>query len=141
MNNGQTIEEAETTGYYVREGFTETANDPQTMNGASFMGVGVSLMYAKREPRFYACVGFNGATWECESSSLSSEKNFQCWYYRDEVNGKQGFTENCPLTGIGFKNTTTKKTLILRVDIEQIKQNRLYGMQKFYSFMQKLSMS
>lgn len=105
------------------------------------MGVGVSLMYAKREPRFYACVGFNGATWECESSSLSSEKNFQCWYYRDEVNGKQGFTENCPLTGIGFKNTTTKKTLILRVDIEQIKQNRLYGMQKFYSFMQKLSMS
>ena len=34
MNNGQTIEEAETTGYYVREGFTETANDPQTMNGA-----------------------------------------------------------------------------------------------------------
>lgn len=85
MNNGQTIEEAETTGYYVREGFTETANDPQTMNGAPFMGVGVSLMYAKREPRFYACVGFNGATWECESSSLSSEKNFQCWYYRDEV--------------------------------------------------------
>ena len=41
MNNGQTIEEAETTGYYVREGFTETANDPQTMNGAPFMGVGV----------------------------------------------------------------------------------------------------
>ena len=97
-------------------------------------------MYAKREPRFYAYrVGFNGATWECESSSLSSEKKCSN-YYRDEVNGKQGFTENCPLTGIGFKNTTTK-TLILRVDIEQIKQNRLYGMQKFYSFMQKLSMS
>ena len=109
MNNGQTIEEAETTGYYVREGFTETANDPQTMNGAPFMGVGVSLLYAKREPRFYDCVGFNGATWECESSSLSSEKNFQCWYYRDEVNGKQGFTENCPLTGIGFKKYYNKE--------------------------------
>lgn len=64
---------------------------------------------AKREPRFYACVGFNGATWECESSSLSSEKNFQCWYYRDEVNGKQGFTENCPLTGIGFKKYYNKE--------------------------------
>ena len=45
MNNGQTIEEAETTGYYVREGFTETANDPQTMNGAPFMGVGLSLIH------------------------------------------------------------------------------------------------
>ena len=58
MNNGQTIEEAETTGYYVREGFTETANDPQTMNGAPFMGVGVSLMYAKREPRFLCLCWF-----------------------------------------------------------------------------------
>ena len=33
----------------------------------------------------------------------------KCWYYRDEVNGKQGFTENCPLTGIGFKKYYNKE--------------------------------
>jgi hypothetical protein len=109
MNNGQTIEEAETTGYYVKDGFTVTANDTTMMNGAPFMGTDVSLMYARREPRFYACVAFNGAKWECESSSLASERNFQCWYYRDEANGKQGFTLNCPLTGIGFKKYYNKE--------------------------------
>ncbi|RAZ93383.1 RagB/SusD family nutrient uptake outer membrane protein, partial [Klebsiella oxytoca] len=62
-------------------GYTSNAQDYKPLSA------NVSLQYANREPRFYACVGFNGATWECESSSLSSEKNFQCWYYRDEVNG------------------------------------------------------
>lgn len=103
MNNGQTIEEAETTGYYTKDGFTTTANDPANMCGAPFMKVGVSLMYAKREPRFYASISFNGAVWECQSSSVFSEKNFQSWYYRDEPDGKQGFKEDCPLTGVGFK--------------------------------------
>lgn len=103
MNNGQTIDEAALTGYYQTEGFTTSANDPKMMNSAPFMGANVSLMYGKREPRFYASVAFNGATWECSSTSKLNEKNFQCWYYRDEYNGKEGFTENCPLTGIGFR--------------------------------------
>lgn len=103
MNNGQTVNEAALSGYYQTEGFTTTANDPAMMNGAPFMGAKVSLMYGRREPRFYACVAFNGAIWECSSTSKPTEKNFQCWYYRDEYNGKEGFTENCPLTGIGFR--------------------------------------
>ncbi len=103
MNNGQTIEEAEVTGYYVKTGFTATANDPANMNGAPYMKAGVSLMYSKREPRFYASIAFNGAVWECQSSSVVSEKNFQCWYYRDEADGKLGFKEDCPLSGVGLK--------------------------------------
>lgn len=103
MNDGQTIDEAKLNGDYKTEGFTTTANDPAMENGAPFMRANVSVMYGKREPRFYASVAFNGAIWECESTSRLTEKNFQCWYYRDEYDGKQGFTENCPLTGIGLK--------------------------------------
>lgn len=107
MDNGQTIDEAG--DYYIKEGFTATANEPDMGNGTPFMGPNVSKMYGRREARFYASVAFNGATWECESTSTPTEKNYQCWYYQDEFNGKEGYKTHLPLTGIGLKKYTNKE--------------------------------
>ena len=56
MNDGRTISEAANTGDYVTTGFTTEAyseNNP-------FLPAKVSLMYNKREPRFYAWLSFDG---------------------------------------------------------------------------------
>ena len=107
MDNGQTIDEAG--DYYMTEGFTTTANDPEMGLGAPFMGPNVSKMYGRREARFYASIAFNGATWDCESSYEASKRNYQCWYYQDEFNGKEGYKTNLPITGIGLKKYTNKE--------------------------------
>lgn len=107
MDNGKTINEA--SDYYLKEGFTSTANDPEMGIGAPFIGANVSKMYGRREARFYASIAFNGAIWECESSLKPAEKNYQCWYYQDEFNGKEGYKTNLPLTGIGLKKYTNKE--------------------------------
>ena len=107
MDNGKTIDEAG--NYYIKEGFTVTAKEPEMGVGALFMGPNVSKMYGRREPRFYASVAFNGAIWDCESTSKIAEKNYQCWYYQDEFNGKEGYKTHLPLTGIGLKKYTNKE--------------------------------
>ena len=107
MDNGQTIDEAG--DYYITEGFTTTSNDPEMGLGAPFMGPNVSKMYGRREARFYASIAFNGATWDCESSYEASKRNYQCWYYQDEFNGKEGYKTNLPITGIGLKKYTNKE--------------------------------
>lgn len=104
MDNGQSIDEAG--DYYLKEGFTVTANDPEMGVGAPFMGANVSKMYGRREPRFYASIAFNGAIWECQSSSDATKRNYQCWYYQDEFNGKEGYKTHLPITGIGLKKYT-----------------------------------
>lgn len=107
MDNGKSIEEAGE--YYIKEGFTTTANEAGMGNGTPFMGPNVSKMYGRREARFYASIAFNGAIWECESTSTPTEKNYQCWYYQDEFNGKEGYKTHLPLTGIGLKKYTNKE--------------------------------
>lgn len=60
MNDGRTISEAANTGDYVTTGFTTEAyseNNP-------FLPAKVSLMYNKREPRFYASIAYNGSVWK-----------------------------------------------------------------------------
>lgn len=101
MDNGQTIQEAEATGYYKKNGFT-TALAPNK-GGAPFLPTNVSLQYAHREPRFYASVAYSGSIWPASSASEAQYRNQQIFYYRDLNDGKQGFKEDCPLTGIGFK--------------------------------------
>lgn len=102
MNDGRTIQEAETEGDYKRLGFT-TASNPDQEGGYPFVPVDVSLMYVNREPRFYASIAFNGSIWEAESATDPQFRNYQAFYYRNLVDGKEGFKENCPLTGIGLK--------------------------------------
>ena len=102
MDNGQTIQEAEATGYYKEDGFT-TSDNPTNPGGAPFLPANVSWQYAHREPRFYASIAYCGSIWACESANESQYRNKQIFYYRDLNDGKQGFKEDCPLTGIGFK--------------------------------------
>ena len=99
MNDGRTISEAANTGDYVTTGFTTEAyseNNP-------FLPAKVSLMYNKREPRFYASIAYNGSVWEAASASEPRYRNQQIFYYRGTEDGKQGFKEECPLTGITLK--------------------------------------
>lgn len=102
MDNGQTIQEAEATGYYKEDGFT-TSDNPTNPGGAPFLPANVSWQYAHREPRFYASIAYCGSIWACESANEAQYRNKQIFYYRDLNDGKQGFKEDCPLTGIGFK--------------------------------------
>lgn len=102
MDNGQTIQEAEATGYYKEDGFT-TSSNPLNEGGAPFLPANVSWQYAHREPRFYASIAYCGSIWVCASANESQYRNKQIFYYRDLNDGKQGFKEDCPLTGIGFK--------------------------------------
>lgn len=102
MDNGQTIQEAEATGYYKEDGFT-TSSNPLNEGGAPFLPANVSWQYAHREPRFYASIAYCGSIWACASANEAQYRNKQIFYYRDLNDGKQGFKDDCPLTGIGFK--------------------------------------
>ena len=99
MNDGRSITEAAATGDYVTEGFTTQAY--AAVN--PFLPANVSLMYNNREPRFYASVGYSGSVWEASSSSETMYRNSQIFYYRGLNDGKQGFKEDCPITGITMK--------------------------------------
>lgn len=102
MDNGQTVTEAKQSGYYREDGFTTSAS-ALNEGGAPFLPAGVSWQYAHREPRFYASIAYCGSIWKCSSASEKGYRNQQIFYYRDLNDGKQGFKEDCPLTGIGFK--------------------------------------
>lgn len=99
MNDGRSITEAAATGDYVTEGFTTQAYAATN----PFLPVNVSLMYNNREPRFYASIGYCGSIWEASSSSETLYRNSQVFYYRGLNDGKQGFKEDCPITGITVK--------------------------------------
>ena len=99
MDNGQTIDEAKATGYYQTEGFTTSANSKDN----PYLPDNVSLMYNRREPRFYASIAYNGSVWKAESAAESNFRDQQIFYYRGMNDGKQGFKEDCPITGIGLK--------------------------------------
>lgn len=51
------------------------------------LGVGVCKQYVGREPRFYASVAYNGATWNLLKANSDDNKgertNVQAFYYRD----------------------------------------------------------
>lgn len=99
MDNGQTIDEAKATGYYQTEGFTTSANSKDN----PYLADNVSLMYNRREPRFYASIAYNGSVWKAESAAEANFRDQQIFYYRGLNDGKQGFKEDCPITGISLK--------------------------------------
>ena len=99
MNDGRSITEAEATGDYVTQGFTTQAYAVAN----PFLPAKVNLMYNNREPRFYASIAYNGSVWEASSASESEFRDQQIFYYRGLNDGKQGFKEECPLTGVTLK--------------------------------------
>lgn len=63
-----------------RQGWTTTRGDLAASKYPP-LGTGVSMQYAEREPRFYACVSFNGSYW-WDQNPQKSQKYTQIFYWR-----------------------------------------------------------
>lgn len=87
-----------------RAGFTAARGDNVNtfkVTGNAMVGNGVSMQYVEREPRFYACVSFNGAFWG-NNNPEASNKRPQIWYYRDGVDGKSNTSGYWQRSGVAF---------------------------------------
>ena len=100
MDDGRTKEEASLDGYYSETGFT---SEPRFFSGYP-LNSGVYNMYANREMRFYASIGFNEAVWQALSSTTLN--NHTAKYYYQDADGRGGVTAsspNYPITGYVIK--------------------------------------
>lgn len=94
MNNGLTIYDAGSG--YREDGFT-TVNNPTHVNNHA--DPNVFNMYANREARFYASVGYNGKSWHIHSNEHNNPNGvFYQWYGRGKPSGIAG-GENWPRAG------------------------------------------
>lgn len=96
-----------------REGWTTNARGKYPYTKYPPLGQGVSMQYAEREPRFYACVAFNGSYWWNANPEKTSHY-MQVYYWRgttssgsgkDEDTQNNGYTNSAYYlrTGIGCK--------------------------------------
>ncbi len=81
MNDGRTIEEARADGDY-KEGQSNFTDSPKDFSGYH-LNSGIWQMYAEREMRFYACVGFSGCFWPALSTTDNSVRNLTVEYCMD----------------------------------------------------------
>lgn len=97
MDDGRTKDEAISDNYYSESGFTTESK----IFSEYKLNAGVYNMYANREMRFYASVGFNEAVWECLSASTAVDQNHTALYYSGAVDGKGSVTDvmNYAVTG------------------------------------------
>lgn len=111
MDDGRTIQEARGDTYFETVADLpsgSTFNDLFTEQSRSFSGyplnAGVFKMYANREMRFYASVGFNEAVWQALSSTTLY--NHTAKYYFQDLDGRGGVSAsspNYPITGYVIK--------------------------------------
>lgn len=111
MEDGRTPDEARGDTYF--EAVTDlpagsTFADLFTSQARNFSGYplnsGIYKMYANREMRFYASIGFNGAVWQALSSTTLN--NHTAKYFYQEPDGRGGVSAsspNYPLTGYVIK--------------------------------------
>ncbi|MDR0845011.1 MAG: RagB/SusD family nutrient uptake outer membrane protein [Tannerella sp.] len=105
MDDGRTIEEATSDGYYSEIGYLGTA---QLFSGYRLVA-GVSNMYVNREMRFYADIGFNQAFWEAASCTDAADpaglRDHIANYYAGGYDGKgaTSSTINYSITGYVLK--------------------------------------
>lgn len=100
MDDGRTKEDASVDGYYSETGFT---TKPRRFSGYP-LNSGIYNMYANREMRFYASVGFNGAVWQ--NLSVVSKTNYAANYFYQAPDGRGGVSAtspNYPITGYVIK--------------------------------------
>lgn len=90
------------TGWTARADVRKGLYPELAVRASSTDGVDVSMQYIGREPRFYASVGYSGAIWEGVGNTTSSQRWYQCFYYRGSGNGYVN-NFNYPRTGIGIK--------------------------------------
>ena len=89
------------------------------------LGSNVCKQYARREPRFYASVSYNGSTWNFLNAKDENEevKNVQIFYYLGDPNGYKS-TTYWPRTGIGVKKYVHPND-ISRVSVTAYDQSRI----------------
>lgn len=83
-------------------GFTTSRGDNAYTKFGPQIGIDVSMQYVNREPRFYACVSFNGSYW-WNMNPEADKKNPQIEYYRGDINGVTNTSAYWLRTGIGVK--------------------------------------
>ncbi|SEO13247.1 Starch-binding associating with outer membrane [bacterium A37T11] len=101
MVDGRSIDNSSTAYPYTEVGFAGSA---KTFSGYR-LNAGISNMYANREMRFYASIGFNECYWPMSSSTSSGYYNQTITYYYDSPNGKGGVSSatDFPITGYVIK--------------------------------------
>jgi hypothetical protein len=111
MEDGRTIQEARGDTYIETVSdlpLGSTFNDLFTSQSKTFseypLNAGIYKMYANREMRFYASIGFNEAVWQALSSA--APKNHTAKYYFQDLDGRGGVSAtspNYPITGYIIK--------------------------------------
>lgn len=99
--DGRDINNSSSAYPYTETGFT---NATKVFSGYR-LNAGISNMYANREARFYASIGFSGAFWPMTSSTSSGYYNQTIEYYFDSPNGKGSISSKTdyPITGYVLK--------------------------------------
>jgi len=111
MEDGRTISEARGDTYFetvadLPAGSTfDDLFTPQAKNFSGYpLNAGIFKMYANREMRFYASIGFNEAVWQALSSTTLNMHTAK--YYYQDVDGRGGVSAtspNYPITGYVIK--------------------------------------
>ncbi|GAB6012937.1 RagB/SusD family nutrient uptake outer membrane protein [Viscerimonas tarda] len=102
MADGRTTDNSSVGYPYNESGFTSAI---KTFSGYR-LNSGVSNMYANREMRFYASVGFSECYWSCSSSTeMGTFGQTICYYFDDPGNGRTASSDpmNYPATGYVIK--------------------------------------
>jgi hypothetical protein len=101
MYDGRAINNSTEAYPYSESGYTSSI---QSFSGYR-LNSGVSNMYANREMRFYASIGFSECYWPMTSSTSSGQYNQTITYYFDSPNGKGGVSSpnDFPITGYVIK--------------------------------------
>jgi len=88
-------------GSYVPNGFSGKRTEPFLDYR---LNLGVSNMYYKREPRFYASIGFCEGFWPNRSTISTGNRNLTVQYYVDSSDGMAGANpQDFPITGYVIK--------------------------------------
>lgn len=98
MRDGQTIDNSSSIYPYSETGSTSKLT---SFSGYSLRS-GTSNMYANREMRFYASIGFSGCFWPCTSTGETGKYNVTVTYYKGGNAGKYSNLNNpidYPATG------------------------------------------
>lgn len=99
MADGRPINDSSEEYQYTEEGFTDA---PKTFSGYE-LRADVSKMFANREMRFYASVGFSGCLWPMNSTTQTGKYLQMIRYGIDQNSGKSsvsgGDIHNFPITG------------------------------------------
>lgn len=103
MADGHTIDDSSPDYPYTIKGSIGGPN--KTFSGYQLQN-SASKMYANREMRFYASIGFCEGFWPCNSTSDNTKRNQVVTYYADGNAGKQATDnnpDNYPITGYTLK--------------------------------------